>query len=39
MRRSGPVEYHRRLWLRLFVAATFFVVYLPIITLVILGSP
>jgi len=35
MRRSGPVEYHRRIWLRLFVVATFFVIYLPIITLVI----
>ncbi len=35
MSRAGPVEYNRRLWLRLVVAVTFILVYLPIITLII----
>jgi spermidine/putrescine transport system permease protein len=31
----GPLDYHRRLWLRLYVGLTFLVIYAPIITLVI----
>ncbi len=33
--RSGPLEYSRRLWLRLVVAATFLLLYAPIITLMV----
>ena len=32
---QGPLEYNRRLWLRLFVGITFIMIYLPIITLII----
>ncbi len=32
---QGPLEYNKRLWLRLFVAATFIFLYAPIITLII----
>lgn len=35
MSRAGPIEYNRRLWLRIVVALTFLVVYLPIITLIV----
>ncbi len=33
--RSGPLEYSRRLWLRIVVAVTFLLLYAPIITLMI----
>jgi spermidine/putrescine transport system permease protein len=32
---QGPIDYSRRLWLRLFVAVTFLLIYAPIITLII----
>lgn len=32
---QGPLDYHRRLWLRLYVGLAFLVIYAPIITLVI----
>jgi spermidine/putrescine transport system permease protein len=32
---QGPLDYHRRLWLRFYVGLTFLVIYAPIITLVI----
>ncbi|MGI9371101.1 MAG: ABC transporter permease [Hyphomicrobiales bacterium] len=32
---QGPLEYNKRLWLRLFVAATFVFLYAPIITLIV----
>ncbi len=34
-RRSGPLEYSRRLWLRVVVAATFLLLYAPIVTLMV----
>ena len=33
--RSGPLEYSRRLWLRLVVAFTFLLLYAPIVTLIV----
>ncbi len=32
---QGPLDYHRRLWLRLYVGLTFLAIYAPIITLII----
>ncbi len=32
---QGPLDYHRRLWLRLYVGLAFLVIYAPIITLVV----
>ena len=32
---QGPLDYHRRLWLKLYVGLTFLAIYAPIITLVI----
>ena len=32
---KGPLDYHRRWWLRIFVAIVFALIYLPIITLVV----
>ena len=35
MSRAGPLEYQKRWWLRIFVAAIFVLIYLPIIVLVV----